>query len=126
MKNQAPKNITPPGNSLCFTSVVAALALICSARQADAAASAPSDTSGRWTATAAGAYGYGCAATLLPDGNVLLAGTVGKAIPISDPSAAPGDFDNSRIYEVSSDKWTLTSPLHERRFGPTLTLLPNV
>lgn len=110
---------------LSFSSALTALALIWSARQTVLAASASGHTSGTWTATAAGAYGYGCAAVRLLDGNVLLAGTTGKAIPISDPSAAPGDFDNSRIYEVASDKWTLTSPLHERRFGPTVTLLPN-
>ena len=112
MKNHAPMNTTFPRNHLLFTSAFAALALVWCARQAEAAASASSDRSGTWTATAAGALGYGCAAALLPDGNVLLAGRAGS-----------GDYTNSQIYEVASGKWTITSALNERRCGPTATLL---
>lgn len=102
-------NTTLSSYRLFFTSVVAALAVIWSARQAEAAASASSDTSGTWTATAAGALGYDCAAARLPDDNVLLA----------------GNFNSSKIYEVASGKWTITSPLNEVRCGPTATLLLN-
>src|SRR3974390_2215600 len=102
-------NTTLGRNPIFFTSALAALVVSCSARQAEAAASTSGDTSGRWTATAAGAYGYGCAETLLPDGNVLLVES----------------WASSEVYEVASDKWTTTSPLKERRWGPTATLLPN-
>jgi hypothetical protein len=107
-------NTTLSINCLFFTSALTALALIWSARQAEAAASGSSDTSGTWTATGAlVAGGYARAATLLADGDVLLAGR-------------PGDCaTNSEVYEVASGKWTTTSPLNECGCGHTLTLLPN-
>ncbi|HWH69741.1 MAG TPA: kelch repeat-containing protein [Candidatus Sulfotelmatobacter sp.] len=105
-------NTTLPRTPLFFTSVLTALALICAAGQAEAAASAANDPSGTWTATGAlvgGGGGYGCAATNLPDGNVLLVSA----------------FAISEVYEVASGKWTITSPLNEERWGPTVILLPN-
>jgi hypothetical protein len=96
---------------LSFTSVLTALALIWSARPAEAAASASSDTSGTWTATGdLVSRSFACAAALLADGKVLVAGYA----------------TNSEVYDVTSGKWTLTKPLNQRRFGaPTLTLLAN-
>jgi hypothetical protein len=98
MKNRAHINTTLSTNRLFFNLALIALALIWSARQAEAAASASSDTSGTWTATGAlVAGGYARAATLLADGNVLLA-------------RRPGDgATNSEVYEVASGKWTITS-----------------
>ncbi len=113
-RHRAHLNTTLSSNRLFFTSALTALALICSAGQAETAAAASSDTSGTWTATAPGALGYGCATARLPDGNVLLAGRAGS-----------GDYTNSQVYEVASGKWIITSPLNERRCGPTATLLPN-
>ena len=106
-------NTTLSRNHLFFNSALTALALLWSARQAEAAA-ASSDTSGKWTATGdLVGGGYNRAATLLADGNVLLAGR-------------PGDCaTNSEVYEVASGKWTITSPLNECGCGRTLTLLPN-
>lgn len=98
-----------------LVSAVIALAVIGCARQAEAAALRSSDPHGTWTATGAlVSRSYGCAATLLPDGNVLLAGRGGST-----------DSTNSEIYEVASGAWTLTAPLNERRYGHTLTLLSN-
>jgi hypothetical protein len=115
MKNRAHINTTLSRNRLFFASALTALALTWSARPAEAAASAGSDTSGMWTATGAlVARSFGCAATLLPDGNVLLAGRAGNS-----------DSTNSEVYEVASGKWTITSPLDERRVAPTLVLLRN-
>ena len=55
---------------------------------------------------------YACGATLLSDGNVLLAGRAGNS-----------DSTNSEIYEVATEKWMLKSPLNEQHFGHTLRLL---
>ena len=96
-----------------FVSVIMALAVIWYAPQIEAAPDS-NDTRGTWTATGAlVSPSYACEATLLPDGNVLLAGRAGSS------------STNSEIYEVASGTWTLTAPLNERRGDHTLTLLPN-
>jgi hypothetical protein len=107
-------NTTLSQSRLLFASALTALTVIRCAQQAEASASPSSDTSGTWTATGAlFGGGYSRAATLLADGNVLLAGR-------------PGDCaTNSEIYEVAAGKWTITSPLNECGCGRTLTLLPN-
>ncbi len=104
-------NTTPSRSRLFIASAIAASALIWSARPAEAAASASSDTSGTWTATGdLVSRSFASAAARLADGKGLLAGYAA----------------NAEVYEVTSGKWTLTKPLNQRRFGaPTLTPLPN-
>jgi hypothetical protein len=50
------------------------------------------------------ARGYGSAATLLPDGNVLLAGRAGGS-----------SATNSQLYDLAKGAWTLTAPLKQTR-----------
>ena len=55
-------------------------------------------------------------ATLLPDGEVLVAG--GEGSSFSSGSSA-------EIYDPESESWTLINPMNSSRYGHTATLLPN-
>lgn len=70
---------------------------------------------GTWTETGAlPSRSYSGVAALLPNGDVLLAGRAGNS-----------DRTNSQLYQVSTAKWVLTSPLNDRRIGHSVTVLPS-
>lgn len=96
-----------------FVSLVVVLPFFPVALSAAETAATSSDARGIWPPTGdLSAPSYACGATLLSDGNVLLAGRAGNS-----------DSTNSQLYEVATGKWMLTCPLNERRFGLSLTLL---
>ncbi len=68
---------------------------------------------GTWTATTSMIEARkGSTATLLADGNVLVAG-------------GDGDFTAAELYDPRTGKWTATGSMADGRFGHTATLLPD-
>jgi N-acetylneuraminic acid mutarotase len=60
-------------------------------------------------------------ATLLPNGKVLVAGGVDDDDGINTVNLPV----TAELYDPATGKWTLTSALHDSRFGHSATLLPN-
>ena len=63
----------------------------------------------------------GHTATLLPDGNVLVAG--GNSMLVSGPNVV--GTQSAEIYDPTTKTWTVTTPLNSGRSYHTATLLPN-
>jgi hypothetical protein len=71
---------------------------------------------GTWTLTGSlNNAREGHTATLLPDGQVLVAGGYGSGGPLT----------NAEVYNPASGTWTVTGSLHSAREFQTATLLPN-
>lgn len=64
-------------------------------------------------------------ATLLPDGRVLVVGTLPYAgVPYPAPGSAPL-LPGTEVYSSTTDTWTAGTPLATPRWGHTATLLPD-
>jgi hypothetical protein len=76
-------------------------------------------TSGTWTTTGSLATGrYSHTATLLPNGNLLVAGGY-------NPGDPDGALASAELYDPASGTWTTTGSLNAARYRHTATLLPN-
>src|SRR5438067_851777 len=72
---------------------------------------------GTWTPTGSLATArYGHTATLLPNGQVLVAGGFNDNI---------GPLASAELYDPATGLWTATGSMATARFSPTATLLPN-
>ena len=77
--------------------------------------------SGRWTTSGSMATSRGGhSATLLPDGNVLVAGGTSNGMSLDAPMLA-----SAELYDPSSGQWTATGSIAEARATHTATLLPD-
>jgi hypothetical protein len=77
--------------------------------------------SGKWTLTGAMVVPRtGHTATLLPNGQVLVAG----GIPSID-SIYPSPMANAELYNPATNRWTATQSMNDNRFAFTATLLKN-
>jgi|SRR5438132_3124550 len=79
------------------------------------ASKAPARTPGRWTATGSMTpRRYDQTATLLPNGQVLVAG-----------GGTFGPLKSAELYDPATALWTVTGRMTTEREVPTATLLPN-
>ena len=110
------------GFALYAAGLVLALAPVSSAvagdnADADLSPSVPAQALGRWQVTGdLGTARYGHTATLLANGQVLVAG--GFTLP-------GGYLASAELYDPATGMWTATDNLATERGGHTATLLPN-
>ena len=110
------------GFALYATGLVLALARISSAVAGDNAAaelsqSAPTHAPGKWRATGDLVTArYLHPATLLPNGQVLVAGGA---------NSITGNLASAELYDPATEVWTATGSMATERAGHTTTLLPN-
>ena len=83
---------------------------------ADLSQSAPAQAPGRWRATdALDTARYDHTATLLPNGQVLVAGGSNNIVALA----------SAELYDPSTGMWAATGSMSTPRVGHTPTLLPN-
>src|SRR6266446_5765616 len=104
------------GFALCFIGVLPALAGSSQSVTGTIATKAPAQTTGTWEATGRMAtVRIAHTATLLPNGQVLVAGGNGSI----------GTLASAELYDPASGLWRETGSMATARYSHTATLLPN-
>ena len=120
------------GFALCTAGLVLAFASMSSVVAGDNAAaelrqSVPAQASGTWTVTGNLVTArYGHTSTLLPNGQVLVAGGIGVGVgDIACQGQNCVALASAELYDPATGMWTATGSMAFKRFGHTATLLPN-
>ena len=118
------------GFALCTAGLVLAFASMSSVVAEDNAAaelsqSVPAQASGTWTVTGNLVTArYGHTSTLLPNGQVLVAGGIGVGVgDIACQGQNCVALASAELYDPATGMWTATGSMAFKRFGHTATLL---